>query len=97
MSLSSLPMLYEVHLVYFEKIPINDYFTNIILIYARKIDIALLKKHTILGEINFIDLPFQTVIKDIKKQIHFIWFNICPWQRDDGSAGLFTLNETFDF
>lgn len=35
-SLSSIPMLYEVHLVYFEKIPINDYFTNIILIYAKK-------------------------------------------------------------
>lgn len=96
-SLSLIPMLYEVHLVYFEIIPINDYFTNIILIYARKIDIALLKKHTILGEFNFIDLPFKTVIKDIKIQIHFIWFNIFPWQRDDGSAGLFTLNETFDF
>lgn len=96
-SLSSIPMLYEVHLVYFEKIPINDYFTNVILIYARKIDIALLKKHTILGEFHFIDLPFKTVIKDIKIQIHFIWFNIFPWQRDDGSAGLFTLNETFDF
>lgn len=96
-SLLSIPMLYEVHLVYFEKIPINDYFTNIILIYARKIDIALLKKHTILGEFYFIDLPFKTVIKDIKIQIHFIWFNIFPWQRDDGSAGLFTLNETFDF
>lgn len=71
-SLSSIPMLYEVHLVYFEKIPINDYFTNVILIYAKKIDIALLKKHTILGEFNFIDLPFKTVIKDIKIQIHFI-------------------------
>lgn len=59
-------MLYEVNLVYFENILINDYFINIILIYVRKIDIVLFKKYIILGEFYFIDLLFKIVIKDIK-------------------------------